>query len=155
MVIETLPVISPTAATPLKVLAFDFGTQKIGIAFGQSITDSAQALGLIKAIDGIPDWSQVELSINQWAPNAFLIGLPFNMDGSESELLLRARKFGKRLHGRYGKPCYGVDERLTSVAAREEAQLQGMKKDEAVDAIAAKIMLQSWLQEIRNHDTPG
>lgn len=150
MVIESLP---ESSLLPLKVLAFDFGTQKIGVAFGQTLTDTAQAIGLVKANDGIPNWTEVEELIAQWQPSVFLIGLPFNMDGSESDLLMRARKFGKRLHGRYGKQCFGVDERLTSVEAREEAELEGRPKDQAIDDIAAQIMLQSWLREIRMMDS--
>ncbi|ALO45097.1 Holliday junction resolvase RuvX [Pseudohongiella spirulinae] len=127
---------------PLTVLAFDFGTKRIGVAAGQSITGTAQALDLIPARDGIPDWTALEALVKIWQPDAFVVGLPFNMDDSESELTLRARKFGKRLEGRLHKPCFGIDERLTSFEARGEI-LRG-NRDEAVDSIAARLILESW-----------
>lgn len=127
---------------PLTVLAFDFGTKRIGVAVGQSITGTAQALELIPARDGVPDWNLLESLIKRWQPDAFVVGLPFNMDDSESELTRRARKFGKRLEGRLHKPCYGIDERLTSFEARGEI-LRG-NRDEAVDSIAARLILESW-----------
>lgn len=131
---------------PLKVLGFDFGTKRIGVAVGQSLTGTAQALGLIAARDGIPDWAALEALVTRWQPDAFVIGLPYNMDDSESELLLRARKFGKRLEGRLHKPCYGIDERLTSFEARGEI-LRG-NRDEAVDSIAARLIVESWLADL-------
>lgn len=127
---------------PLTVLAFDFGTKRIGAAVGQSLTGTAQALDLVPSRDGIPDWVALEALVKRWQPDAFVVGLPFNMDDSESELTLRARKFGKRLEGRLHKPCYGIDERLTSFEARGEI-LRG-NRDEAVDSIAARLILESW-----------
>ena len=127
---------------PLKVLAFDFGTKRIGVAYGQSLTGTAQALGIIPALDGIPDWTALEAMVADWQPDVFVVGLPFNMDDSESELLLRARKFGKRLNGRLHKPCFGVDERLTSFEARGEL-LRG-ESSGAVDALAARLILEAW-----------
>jgi putative Holliday junction resolvase len=127
---------------PLKVLSFDFGTKRIGVAAGQSLTGTAQALELIPARDGAPDWSVLERLVLRWQPDAFVVGLPYNMDGTESELLLRARKFGKRLEGRLHRPCYGMDERLTSFEARGEI-LRG-NRDDAVDSIAARLLLESW-----------
>lgn len=127
---------------PLKVLAFDYGTKRIGVAYGQSLTGTAQAIGIIPATDGIPDWSKLEALVDNWQPDVFVVGLPFNMDDSESELLLRARKFGKRLNGRLHKPCFGVDERLTSFEARGEL-LRG-ESSGAVDALAARLILEAW-----------
>ena len=127
----------------LKVLAFDFGTKRIGVAYGQSLTGTAQAVGVIRANDGIPDWNELEALVNNWQPDVFVVGLPFNMDDSESELLLRAQKFGKRLNGRLHKPCFGVDERLTSFEARGEI-LRGESSGE-VDALAARLILEAWL----------
>lgn len=126
----------------LKVLAFDFGTKRIGVACGQSLTGTAQAVGVIAARDGIPDWSELETLVNEWKPDAFVVGLPYNMDDTESELLIRARKFGQRLEGRLHKPCYGIDERLSSFEARGEL-LRG-ESTGAVDALAARLILEAW-----------
>lgn len=129
---------------PLTALGFDFGTQRIGMAFGQSVSGSARAVAIIKARDGIPDWDLLGRHIEQWHPDVFVVGLPYNMDGSESELLKRAVKFGKRLNGRYHRPVYGMDERLSSQAAIEQVMEGGGSKDQAIDAIAARIILENW-----------
>jgi putative holliday junction resolvase len=129
---------------PLSALAFDFGTKRIGVAYGQSLTGTAQALGIITATDGIPDWNALEKVVAEWKPDVFVVGLPYNMDDSESELLLRARKFGKRLEGRLHKPCFGIDERLTSFEARGEL-LRG-EASGAVDALAARLILEAWFE---------
>lgn len=126
----------------LQVLAFDFGTKRIGVAYGQSLTGTAQALGVVSARDGVPDWHQLETLVAQWQPDAFVVGLPYNMDDTESELLIRARKFGQRLEGRLHKPCYGIDERLSSFEARGEL-LRG-ESTGAVDSVAARLILEAW-----------
>ncbi|MGL6161026.1 Holliday junction resolvase RuvX [Microbulbifer sp.] len=130
-------------------LAFDFGTRSIGIAFGQSLTGGARELPPLPAKDGAPDWDKVLRLIAEWQPQTLLVGLPLNMDGSESELSARARKFGRRLHGRSGLPVEYVDERLSTRAAKEEARERGHRGNYAkdpVDSIAARIFLEDWLR---------
>ena len=130
-------------------IGFDFGTQSIGVACGQNVTMTAQALDAIPAKNGQPDWQQVEALIKQWQPIALVTGLPLNMDGSEQEMTARARKFAKRLHGRFGLPSHTVDERLTTVEARatlfETSGYRGLEKGK-VDSEAARILLESWLK---------
>lgn len=122
----------PVAYTnQLSAMAFDYGTQKIGVAFGQSLTGAAQEIGVLKANSGIPDWDAVAQLVLQWQPQVFVIGLPFNMDGTESELLARAIKFGNRLNGRFNLPCYGIDERLSTREAREHMNSHGIKSAQA------------------------
>lgn len=130
----------------ITLLAFDFGTQKIGLAIGQSITQTATPLPEIRAKNGQPDWQQLSNIIEQWQPAGFVVGLPLMMDGSEFYMTQRARKFANRLHGRFGKPCFTMDERLTSFEARETAR-QFKSKQELVDSIAASLILQSWFSE--------
>ena len=84
------------------LMGFDFGTRSIGIATGQEITGTASPLTSLKANDGIPDWSQLEKLLKEWQPDLLVVGLPLNMDGTEQEMTVRARKFGQRLHGRFG-----------------------------------------------------
>ncbi len=133
---------------PMTVLAFDFGTRRIGVACGQSITGTAQALRTLPARDGIPRWEDVEELCQQWRPDAFVVGLPYNMDDSESELLRRARKFGQRLEGRLHRPCYGMDERLSSFEAR--GRLMRGESEGGVDSIAAQLILESWFAGLRS-----
>ena len=127
-------------------MAFDFGTQKIGMAVGQTLTQTSTPLPEIKALDGKPNWQQVEQIIEQWQPQAFVVGVPIHMDGREFDLTQRARKFGQRLHGRFGKPCFEMDERLSSFDARDQAR-QFKQKTTLVDSIAASLILQSWFAD--------
>lgn len=138
----------------LRVLGFDFGTHRIGVAFGQSLTGTAQALDVLPARDGIPDWTLLEALVKDWKPDAFLVGLPYHMDDTESDLLLRARKFGQRLEGRLHRPCYGMDERLSSFEAR--GQLLRGEADAAVDSLAARLILESWFAGLPpSEETPA
>ena len=133
------------------ILAFDFGTRRIGVAVGNEMIASARPLEALPARDGIPDWERVSRLVEEWRPELFVVGLPLNMDGSESEMSARARKFGKRLYGRYGKPCEMVDERGSTreakAIARETEGLRDARKsyrDDGVDGIAAVLILESW-----------
>lgn len=131
------------------LLAFDYGTKNIGVASGQTITRSASSLAPLKAKDGIPDWNQVEKLLAEWKPDLVLVGLPLNMDDSESELSARARKFANRIHGRFGTKVELVDERLTSFEAKGEVMGRGGSRDyksNPVDSIAARLILESWLE---------
>lgn len=131
------------------LLAFDYGTRNIGVASGQTLTCSATEKSPLKANDGVPDWVQVERLLQEWKPDLVLVGLPLNMDGSESELSARARKFSNRLHGRFGVKVELVDERLTSFAAKGEVMERGGSRDyrnNPVDSIAARLILETWLQ---------
>jgi putative Holliday junction resolvase len=134
------------------ILAFDYGTSFIGVAVGQSITRTATPLPALKARDGIPDWDQLQKLIDEWEPQRLIVGLPLNMDDSESELSARARKFANRLHGRFNLPFEMWDERLSSFEARGELLEQnrqnksGGKKfrERGVDSLSARLILESW-----------
>lgn len=126
------------------VLCFDFGTRRIGSAYGQTLLGTASPLTAIPARDGIPDWVQLDALVQKWQPDMFVVGLPWNMDDSESDLLRRARKFGNRLSGRYDKPCYGMDERLSSFEARG-LKLRG-ESTAQLDCLAAQLILETWFQ---------
>ena len=147
MALESFP---SRITKPLAALSFDFGTQRIGVAFGQSISGTARPVCVLKAKDGIPDWEQVGSVIAEWSPDVLVIGLPYNLDDTESELLKRAVKFGNRLSGRFHKPCYGMDERLSSRAAIEQIMEEtgSMNKKSGIDDIAAQIILENWFSEL-------
>lgn len=132
------------------LLGFDFGVKNIGVAVGQYITRTASALKPIKAREGIPEWYQLTILINEWQPDAFIVGIPLNMDGSTSAMSLRARKFGNRLQGRFSKPWYPIDERLSSYEAKSLAYDLGHKGNFAVvpiDSMAAKLILENWMNQ--------
>ena len=131
----------------MQVLAFDFGLARIGVAIGQSITATASPLETLKAANGSPDWTKIELLIKSWEPDLLLIGEPFNMDNSDQAITKRARKFANQLHGRFGSKIEMMDERLSSAAAREEIfEYGGYKKlkKTQIDSIAAALILESW-----------
>ena len=134
----------------LTALCFDYGTKNIGVAYGQSLTATATELPSVKARDGVPNWADIQNLLNEWQPEKVVVGLPLNMDGSDSELSARARKFANRVHGRFGVAVEVYDERLSTRAAKEEARERGHRGDygdEPIDSIAARIILESWFQE--------
>jgi len=129
------------------ILAFDFGTRRIGVAVGNELIRRATALEPLPARDGIPDWSVVTRLVEEWRPDLFVVGLPIDNDGSETTMSARARKFGKRLYGRYGKPCEMVDERGSTREAKSIAREQGHRgnyREESVDGLAAQLILESF-----------
>jgi len=132
------------------VLGFDYGTQKIGVAVGQVITGGARELCVIKASDGVPNWQTIEQLLSEWRPDALIVGLPLNMDGSPSELSGRAEKFARRLHGRFNLPVHLHDERLSSFAARGERLGQSpsrKSRDKPIDALAAALIVEGFLEQ--------
>ncbi len=135
----------PEAAQHKRLLGFDFGLKQIGVASGQTLTSSATGLTILKAVDGIPKWDQVEKLLKEWSPDLVVVGLPLNMDDSESDLSNRARKFARRLQGRFAVEVEMVDERLTSREAKSIGRDQGTQDLTKIDHIAASLILQSWL----------
>ncbi len=132
-------------------LAFDFGTQRIGVAVGQSVTGTASPLPALKANDGAPNWDHIATLLKEWQPQRLLVGLPLNMDGSESDMSARAKKFANRLHGRFGLPVELWDERLSSFEARGEMLARGMTNfnDGKVDSLSACLILEGWFAQLR------
>jgi len=133
-----------------RILAFDFGTRRMGVATGQEMLGTGRPLAMIPARDGIPDWPVIEKLLAEWRPDVVLVGLPLNMDDTENDMCARARKFGKRLHGRYHVPVEMVDERLTSFEAKGDVMAAGGSRDfgrDGVDDRAAVLILETWCRE--------
>jgi putative Holliday junction resolvase len=128
------------------LLGFDFGPRKIGVAVGQTITGSASPLTTLRSKGKGPDWVRIEGLIREWRPSTAVVGLPFNMDDTETDLAPRARRFARQLQGRFGLEVHLVDERLTSVEARRQLG-RAANSREVVDAMAAKLILETWLCE--------
>ena len=136
----------------MQLLAFDYGLNNIGVASGQTESGITTTHPPLKAREGIPDWDQVAALLEDWRPGLVLVGLPLNMDGSESELSKRARKFARRLEGRFGLKTELVDERLSSFEAKGEVMARGGSRGRfqdfgkhPVDGIAARIILETYL----------
>jgi len=140
------------AAVDEVVLAFDYGSRRIGVAVGQTRTASASPAGVIP-VHGKPDWNAVERCVKDWSPTRLVVGVPYNMDGTETVLTAACRAFATELARRFGLPVECVDERLTSAAATadlREARRAGARsrrvRREDIDAHAARLILETWLR---------
>ena len=137
------------------ILGFDFGLRRIGIAIGQTTTHTANSLQTV-ANGREPDWPSIDRLIREWKPTMCLVGLPLGRDGEETDMSKAARSFGSALQKRYSLEVGYADERLSSRAAENRfAELRssgGLKKKHAsrLDAMAAQIILENWLQSL--HD---
>ncbi len=130
------------------LLGFDFGTKRIGVAVGQMVTRTARPLTVIPAINGHPQLSMLTKIINEWHPNALVVGIPLNMDGTEQPLTVAARTFADLLRQTFQLPVHEIDERLTTKAARENIFKEGGYKalqNGQVDSVAAQLILENWL----------
>ena len=141
---------NPSNIKPLRLLlGFDYGSKQIGVAVGQVVTGQARELCVLKAQNGVPDWQKVEALMREWQPDALIVGLPLNMDGTPSDMSARAEKFSRQLNGRFNLPVHTHDERLTTYAAKGERMAQGHHsnnyRDNPVDALAAALLLEGWL----------
>jgi putative Holliday junction resolvase len=124
------------------LICFDFGKIRTGVAVGQTLTGTATPLGTVYARNGIPDWKLIARYIDEWKPDALVVGKPLNMDGSGQPMTRASNQFVKELANRFSQPIYRADERLSS----SEARLR-RKDTYNLDPVAAQIILESWLAE--------
>ncbi len=148
-------------ARPRTFLGFDFGMKRIGIAAGQDLTATTTALEAARVVDTIPDWALITRLVNSWRPDALIVGLPSNLDGTEHDMTRAARDFGMHLQQRYNLPVHMIDERLSSLAAQQIATIPGKKSrkqranphtqssKQKIDCMAAQIILETWFTEQR------
>jgi putative pre-16S rRNA nuclease len=135
------------------LLGFDFGEKRIGIAVGQELTASSSPLATIHAKAGVPDWTTIAEYIDEWHPDGLVVGIPFNMDGSEHTMTQRARSFARQLEEHYVLPVFTVDERLSSIEAERMLINSGKKsrshkhKKQLVDQIAAQLILDTYFSQ--------
>ena len=140
-----------TTQMPRILLGFDFGMKRIGVAVGQTITRSARPLETLAAKEGEPNWDILGKLIKKWRPDALVVGIPLNMDGTAQPISAHAKAFGDALRQRYQLPVHEMDERLTTKDAREKLFKEGGYKalhDGQVDSIAAQLILQNWFAEL-------
>ena len=129
-------------------LGFDFGLKRIGMAVGQRLTGTASPLATLQAIRGVPNWHIVQQQIVEWHPKGLVVGLPTCMDDKDLYTTAASRRFAQALQKHFSLPVHMVDERLSTVEAREYLfQKGGYRKiqQSAVDSIAACIILERWL----------
>ena len=146
--------IAEPATKPHLILALDYGVKKMGMALGNTITETARAFDILAMNNGQPDWDNLLGIIKVWGVAQVVVGLPLNMDGSSSMLSKRAHKFARRLAHRLMEQRVPAsvllsDERLTSVGARELAWEQGWIKNERdpIDDISACILLSTYFAD--------
>jgi len=133
---------------PLTLLGFDYGTRRIGVAVGQQVTATVTPLTTLHNRNGQPDWEAIGRLIAEWRPDRLVVGLPLHMDGTAQPMTDKARRFGHQLKGRYNLPVDWVDERLTSDAAEAALAESGHRHHkDRIDAVAAALILQSWLDQ--------
>lgn len=135
----------------LTILGFDFGTKQIGVALGQTTTHSASPLKVVRNHNDKVNWREISEIISDWQPQALVLGLPLNMDGSESEFCATIKKFARQLEGRFNLPVHLIDERLTSAVVKQSDTINKNYVTHPIDDKAAAVILQSWLDE--NRDT--
>ena len=136
---------APTGTT----LAFDFGEVRIGVAEGDAEVGTAHPLATVTGEGNEAKFAAIAKLVAEWQPRQLVVGLPAHTDGSEHELTRLCRKFGRRLHGRFGLPVYWVDERLSSLYAESllaEAQVFGRKQKAVLDQVAAQAILQGFFE---------
>ena len=153
-VIETETGIAEAIVKPHLILALDYGVKKMGMALGNSITETAREFDILVMNNGQPDWDNLLGIIKVWGVSKVIVGLPLNMDGSSSMLSKRAHKFARRLAHRIMEQHLPVvvslcDERLTSVAAREIAWENGWIQHERdpIDDISACILMSTYFAD--------
>ena len=125
----------------MQIIAFDYGEKKIGVAVGQSSTNTSSPLQIIFNKDNKTNWISISSLLDEWKPDLILLGKPLNMDGSDSEIMKKVDKFYKELKSIYDADIEFVDERLTTFEARE---ILKDEKHDNVDAHAAKILIDNW-----------
>ena len=125
----------------MQIIAFDYGEKKIGVAVGQTSTNTSSPLQIIFNKDNKTNWISISSLLDEWKPDLILIGKPLNMDGSESEMMKKINKFYIKLKSIYDADIEFVDERLTTFEARE---ILKDEKQDNVDAHAAKILIDNW-----------
>jgi len=125
----------------MQIIAFDYGEKKIGVAVGQTSTNTSSPLKIIFNKDNKTNWISISSLLDEWKPDLILLGKPLNMDGSESEIMKKVDKFYKELKSIYDADIEFIDERLTTFEARE---ILKDEKHDNVDAHAAKILIDNW-----------
>ena len=135
------------------ILAIDFGLTNIGVAIGQKITNTASELTTLKAKNGHPNWNEVRKLVKTYSPSLLLVGYPLNMDGSESEMSERVKKFKARLEQETNTSTKLIDERLSTREAKTLSENRSLKNSRLkIHETSACLIAQTWLNENQDRD---
>jgi putative holliday junction resolvase len=124
----------------LSFLSFDFGTRRVGVATGNTLLKSAQPLKTL-AVEGDARFAAIQSLIEEWQPDALVVGVPFHPDGAPHDNTRRAQRFARQLHGRFRLPVHEVDERYTTTEALAAGAADA-------DAAAAALILDQYLRTL-------
>lgn len=141
-----------TGAAGSTLLAFDFGSQSIGVAAGSRRGGVPTPLSVIRVFRSGPDWAGIDELVEEWDPESFVVGLAYTASGEHTVLSRRAAKFGRRLQERYNRPVHWIDETLTTEAARRAlhaSEPDRRPRKAAIDNTAAALILESYLNAQR------
>ena len=127
----------------MQIVAFDFGTKKIGVAVGQTATYTSSPLQVILNKDDKVNWNEINKLLNEWKPELIIVGKPLNMDGTDSEIMKQVERFYQKLKKIYDTNYEYIDERLTTFEARQILEDTNINN---VDANAAKILIDNWFE---------
>jgi putative pre-16S rRNA nuclease len=140
------------------VLAFDFGTRRIGVAVGNMLLRVAHPLTTIADEAHAARFKAIAALIDEWQPGVLVVGRPVHADGALHEMTARAERFARQLEGRFGLGVARVDERLTTIEAEVDLAASGVRgrgRRAARDQVAARLILQSWFDEKKRNDIRG
>lgn len=149
----------PQPALPARgsLLGFDFGLARIGVAVGELETGRASPLLTIHDESGAARFAAIEKLLAEWRPVALVVGIARHLDGNDNDMTPRCRRFANQLRGRFGVAVVECDERLTSVAAAATLKAAGQRdwrtRKPALDAVAAQIILQQFLDDLPNEES--
>lgn len=135
------------------VLGFDYGTKKIGVAVGQTLTGTANPLKILKYVKQQPDWAAISGLIDEWRPDALIVGYPLTQEDTETDATRPALRFSRQLEGRYHIKVHLADERYTTASARSDSRNNSIRRHEALDAMAAKLIIETWFES--NNESGG
>lgn len=140
-----------------RIIGFDFGLKRIGVATGNEVTATAQSLQPIQTKNCEPIWSQIHSVIVEWKPTLLLVGLPLNMDGTEGKICRQARHFAGQLQSRFDLPVSMVDERLSSNEAdhlltesASPGKSRTRQREKNRDSLAAELIIRTYLNDNRD-----
>ncbi|SAL38989.1 Holliday junction resolvase-like protein [Caballeronia turbans] len=132
------------------LLAFDYGEKRIGVAVGNTLTKSARALLTLENRDREYRFVEVRKLLDEWKPDAVVVGMPMHPDGTPHAMSALAKRFGNQVNGRFNVPVQWVDERYSSVDAKADLRERGVRTNtrgrfDEIDAEAARVILQQYL----------
>ena len=129
----------------ITVIAFDYGTRRVGVAVGNSVTQLGQALKTIAVTNSEILFQEIASLLQEWQPDQLVVGRPVHPDGNPHEMTAKATRFGNQLHGRFALPVSWVDERYTSAILEGDAKMR-----DNLDAHSAVLILEQYFAEQPN-----